>query len=198
MVPKQLDFALSEISANPAKTSKPKKKAVPGRHVAGTWLKGRPAAEQKEKENVPIREVSEWTRAIGYETHDEADFKQVWEGPLRDALSRSLSCPSYHHERAGADGASSRPGVQFSFISSEPGLLRTRIELPSLDKAHQLATQQRLRDLMNGQASSEIAASISKDLKKKSYLLPQYGINVAVRKVIAQETPAQPFSPASD
>lgn len=68
-------------------------------------------------------------------------------------------------------------------LESTPGLLRTRILLPSMSKEQFKASGLRLRGLMkNDSAAEEIAASVCKHFRKAGCIMPTFGVNVQFKK----------------
>jgi len=148
--------------------------------------------KEKEKENM---EPEEWDRVLGYDTHDELDYMALWHDPLRDALSRSMSMPSLQQQRTQkileAQGEEppegdtaprifSSSGIFPEFIESAPGLLKTRIVLPSMDIHQFRASEVRLRQLVN--SGDEVSTALSKSMRKKGCLMPVYGLQVQFKK----------------
>jgi hypothetical protein len=167
-------------------SSRPATKKITAKSVKGAVSKIHP------NQTVVQSEDSEWVRAIGFEAAD--DFNLLWKEPLEESIKRSMSMPALSKERFKVDAkqvfgedededTTKEDKPRIEYVSSEPGLLRTRIELPSFDRTQQIAFRTRLRQLMNDEVtSSEITNSLSKHLRKQGYLLPQYGIHVSVKK----------------
>merc|ERR1712139_158822 len=85
----QTDKEKEEAQAKAAPKATPDPKAE---------AKKRKEERAKKKEKAPP-EPSEWDRALGYNEHDEPDFKRFWHDPLRDVLKRSLSMPTVKQMR---------------------------------------------------------------------------------------------------
>jgi hypothetical protein len=162
----------------------------------------------KEKENV---DPPEWTRALGFGTYDEEDFARLWREPLQASIQRALNMAPVHLQKAEKmkfaslaslehqDGqseeqlgegetapklfSSSSSTVNIQVIESTEGLLKTKVVLPSLDDSQYHAAEKKLKALIAGPAAdSEVSAEVSKHMKKNSYLMPAFGIQVHFKK----------------
>jgi len=159
-------------------------------------LKKLQGGEQEEEQPVP------WNRAIGYGVHDETDFDRIWRKPLEEVMERSLSMPAigvgtYHSTRLKpmavsdtikedspfADESEPLPGLDLQLVKSEPGVMKTRIVLPSQDRLHQTVSEQRLKELLDPKVAARmVTQNLSKHLRKSGLLLPEYGIQVVIKK----------------
>lgn len=222
-VPHALANALSQLNQEPPPQPQPKlsRAAATGtlkRPVKPITEKKeeKPATQQKENAESP-----EWNRALGYDTHDAEDFERVWHKPLCEALQRSLEMPPIDKLRAQKKletGLQANPTndcldadvgtaprvfslstVDVQFIESSPGLLRTKLVLPSLDAAQFRAAQGSLRSLIGDDAGTEVNNLVSKHLRRSGYLMPTHGIQVQLKKgsrQTLQHSASQPLQPA--
>lgn len=167
--------------------------------------------EAKAKREKQLDEA-DWKRPIGYDAHDEEDFKRMWQPALLDALQSSMQMPAIKAERQklkdsaavvtetvrGEFGRSdSAPMLQAAFaekeafdirfVSSEPGILRTQVVLPSLDGHHQRVSEMRQRALQDPNLQRLLHEPVSKHMKKRGYLLPEYGIQVVFKKGLRRD-----------
>lgn len=68
-------------------------------------------------------------------------------------------------------------------LTSEPGLLRTRVVLPSMSEEHFKASEKRLKQLMREEvAGDEVSTAICKHMRKSGYLMPVFGVQVQFKK----------------
>jgi len=175
--------------------------------------------DTKQKEN---DEGLEWTRALGYDAHDAEDFERVWRKPLCVALQGCLDMPPIHKLRAQkrlesgllanptddscehAEGGTaprvfSLSSVDVQLVESSPGLLRTRLVLPSLDAAQFSAAEKALRSLIGDAAGAEVNSAVSKHLRREGFVMPTHGIQVQLKKGSRQRlqhSASQPIQPA--
>jgi len=162
--------------------------------------------QEDEKKKPEPEEPPEWHRAIGYDTHDLDDFNYMWREPLMDAFQRSVSMPSLRQQRLRAEREarlsdnlggslgsdehiSDRPGcnpqddVDVQFVSSEPGILRTRCIIRTYDSHHQTVSDLRVKSLMDVNVSgAEVAPLVSKHMRQQGHILPEYGVQVVFKR----------------
>jgi len=167
-----------------------------GRSKQKTKSKVRASMFKDDKAKDPVQETkekSEWTRALGWGLHDADDFDRVWGDPLHETLQKSLSMPAITHhqnllERARTESNPALLDVPMDpfhveYVSSQPGVLKTKIVLESKDKMHRVASDLRLKQLLTESvALNEVGPAISKHMKKKGCLLPEYGIQVVFKR----------------
>jgi len=212
-VPRALANALGQLNEGPSPQPQPSRAGAAGN------LKGTNKENTGKKSNTNHKENDErpeWNRALGYDTHDAEDFERVWHKPLCSALQGCLEMPPILKLRAqkrletgllanatndsfDADGGTaphvfSSSSVNVQFIESSPGLLRTKLVLPSLDSAQFNAAQNSLRALIGDAAGTEINHLVSKHLRREGFLMPTHGIQVQLKKG-SRHSASQPLSP---
>ncbi|CAK0812205.1 unnamed protein product, partial [Prorocentrum cordatum] len=149
----------------------------------------------------------QWLRALGYGSHDAADFDRVWRQPLTDVMARSFSTPSLAGSRLGSlstPGAASAPQpaggaaqqgapdaldrlLSIEMVRSQPGQLRARITVQPPTKVSQNMADARLRELTDqARAASLVGSELAKQMRRDRCLLPRYGLQVSIKKARSQ------------
>jgi len=193
------------LQEEPASRRRADSHASVGRHVSQEprvmeSVTGSPASSRQESKTAfpglfsgkdlhpdPTAAAPNWTRALGYYEHDDADFDRVWRAPLMDALTRSFSCPQVRRHRSRSSNVPQADAldqfVQLHLVQSTPGKLRARCVVQPKHKIHQKVSEQRLRELAEAPvAASLVSSAVAKDLRKGGYMLPKYGLQLTVRK----------------
>jgi len=151
----------------------------------------------------------EWLRAIGFGSHDEEDFGQLWRQPIRDAFMRMLPGPAPADSYWALEAAAKRRELveqaertgepledpdmdtllQIEMLESVQGKLKIRALVRPQDKIQANNIEERGADLTNPQtASKSIVQEMAKSFKRSGYLMPKYGLSVRIQKRAASLT----------